>query len=124
MVGFTRDAMKYEMPRCKLKHADETERSFCKPDATALPTTGNIGPMIAWRCQNTTIAELAHNLGLWAGGYIDHPVIDTSNIHGGYDFVLMWTPRGFLESGPRPADASGASVSAPDPSGMGIFEAI
>jgi uncharacterized protein (TIGR03435 family) len=51
----------------KLKKADDSERAFCKPDVTALPTTGGQGPLIAWRCQNTTLAQLAHNLGLWAG---------------------------------------------------------
>jgi uncharacterized protein (TIGR03435 family) len=108
----------------KMKKADPSERAGCKPDPNAIPTAGNPGPMIAWTCQNTTIAEFAQNIAQWAGGYIDHPVVDTTGIPGGWDFSLYWTPRGNLQAPPRPAGAGGDVVSALDPGGLSVFEAI
>ena len=104
----------------KLKRADETERAGCKPDPGAAPVSANATPTIAYRCQNTTMAELAHNVQQWAGGYIDHPAIDATGLQGGWDFVLSWTPKQALH--PFPADTAGGVAS--DPGGLSLFEAI
>ena len=104
----------------KLKKADEAERSGCKPAPGAIPANANAGPMIAWSCQNTTMAELATNVAAWAGGYIDHPIVDLTGLQGGFDFVLMWTPRQALDNPTRPADPGLAA----DPGGLSVFEAI
>jgi uncharacterized protein (TIGR03435 family) len=108
----------------KLKKADITQRASCKQSPGAVPA--GVGPMVAWTCQNTSLAELAKNLQTWAGGYIDHPTTDRTEIAGAYDFVLMWTPRGALDASARPAEgAPGAGgVAAADPTGLSLFEAV
>jgi uncharacterized protein (TIGR03435 family) len=108
----------------KLKKAEDSERAGCKPDPGAAPVTGNPAPTIAFSCKNTTMAEFATNVQQWAGGYIDHPVVDTSGLEGGWDFTLYWTPRGALQAPPRPAGAPGDVVAAADPGGLTVFEAI
>src|SRR5262245_16825011 len=109
----------------KLKKADGSQRANCRQTPGAVPA--GVGPMIAWTCQNTTLADLAKNLETWAGGYIDHPTIDMTDIKGGYDFVLMWTPRGALDAPGRPSEGASAPAgggAAADPNGMSLFEAI
>jgi uncharacterized protein (TIGR03435 family) len=109
----------------RLKRADPTQRANCKPSPGAVPA--GVGPMVAWTCQNTSLADLAKNLQTWAGGYIDHPTTDRTEIAGTYDFVLMWTPRGALEAPARPAEGtpgSGSGGVAADPTGLSLFEAV
>ncbi len=63
---------------------------------------------------------------MWAGGYIDHPIVDLTGIPGAWNFSLYWTPRGALDA-PRPADPNqppGAPAAALDPGGMSFFEAM
>ena len=85
-------------------------------DVRNAPPIGGAGaPTIAYRCQNTTMAELAQNVQQWAGGYIDHPAVDTTGLQGGWDFVLSWTPKGALH--PAQAGDPAAGVAA-DPGGL------
>jgi uncharacterized protein (TIGR03435 family) len=105
----------------KLKKADTMERASCNPDANA-PAIGAAGaPSIAYRCQNTTMAELAEKVQQWAGGYFDHPAVDATGLEGGWDFVLSWTPKGAL----HPAQTGDPSAGiAADPGGLSVFEAM
>ena len=108
----------------KLKKANPSDRAECKPDPGAVSTTGGL-PMVAFTCQNTTIAELAKNIGQWAGAYIDHPAVDATGLEGGWNFTLSWTPRQALENASRPADgAAGATGIAADPGGITVFQAV
>jgi uncharacterized protein (TIGR03435 family) len=111
----------------KLKKADAADRANCKQDPGVVPP--NSGPMGAFTCQNTTIAELATNLPQWANAYIDHPVLDTTGLQGGFNFSLYWTPRGAFENASRPAEAGAGAVAqaaapAGDPGAITIFTAI
>ena len=99
----------------KLKKADPSERAGCKQDPGAVPATITT-PMNAFTCTNTTMAELVKNMPIWANAYVDHPVIDTSGLQGGWDFTLMWTPRGAL-----PQAQPGQAVPI-DPGGLTFFE--
>jgi len=109
----------------KLKKADASERAACKADPGAVPASAGTTPMAAMTCVNTTMADLVKNLPQWANAYIDHPVIDTTGIQGGWNFTLMWTPRGALENRPANAQpAAGGAVAASDPGGISVFEAI
>lgn len=101
----------------KLKKSDAAGRAGCKPDPGAVPASAG-GPMNAITCTNTTIAEMVKNMTQWAPAYIDHPVIDSTRLQGGFDFTVMWTPRGAL-----PAAQPGATV-ASDPGGVTFFEAV
>ena len=68
--------------------------------------------------------ELVKNLPQWAGAYIDHPVIDTTGIQGGWNFTLMWTPRAALENRPANGQPGGGAAAASDPGGISVFEAV
>jgi len=104
----------------KLKKAADNDRAGCKPDPGAIPPSVGTTPMNAITCTNTTMDELIKNLPQWAGAYIDHPVINTTGLQGGWNFTLMWTPRQALEN--RPANAQPGVAS--DPGGISVFEAV
>jgi uncharacterized protein (TIGR03435 family) len=106
----------------KMKKSDGTDRASCKQDRNAAPGGGvDNAPVIAWKCQNTSIAELADNLPNWAGGYMDHPVVDGSGVADRFDFALWWTPKAQLHPMRPEATGGGAAV---DPGGMSIFESV
>jgi uncharacterized protein (TIGR03435 family) len=107
----------------KLIRADDSERSGCKPDANAPKPVTNMGPMLS--CKNTSMAELAENLAGMASAYIDHPIVDATELQGGWNFLVGWTPKAMLQ--PQPAlntNQPGASAEASEPSGISVFEAV
>jgi uncharacterized protein (TIGR03435 family) len=108
----------------KLKKADPSERPGCRPDPGAVPPSVGTTPMNAITCTNTKMEELVKNLPQWAGAYIDHPIIDTTGLQGGWNFTLMWTPRAALESRPANGQPGGGAVAASDPGGISVFEAV
>ena len=67
-------------------------------------------PNIVVECHNLTAADIADNLRQMAGGYLDHDVIDETQLTGNYDFNLEWTGRGALA-------AKGAD-------GISVFDAV
>jgi uncharacterized protein (TIGR03435 family) len=107
----------------KLIQAEDSERSGCKPDASAPKPVTNMGPMIS--CKNTSMAELAENLARMANAYIDHPIVDATELHGGWNFLVGWTPKGMLQpqAAPNP-NQSGTIIEAPEPNGITVFEAV
>jgi uncharacterized protein (TIGR03435 family) len=108
----------------KLKKAEPSERSECKPDPGAIPANTGGVPMQAGTCTNTTIEQLVRILPQIAGAYFDHPVVDTTGLQGGWNFTFYWSPRAALEQArPAPAD-SGAATAALDPGGITIFQAL
>lgn len=52
---------------------------------------------ITVNCKNLTMAALADTLHNFAGGYLDQPVVDETNLAGAWDFTVKWTGRGQLE---------------------------
>lgn len=46
-----------------------------------------------FECHNTTMGQFADVLRTLDSGYIDHPVIDATNLPGAYDFALSYSPR-------------------------------
>jgi uncharacterized protein (TIGR03435 family) len=108
----------------KLKKAEPSERSNCRPDPSAIPANTGGVPMQAGTCTNTTIEEFVKILPQIAGAYFDHPVVDASGLQGSWNFTLYWSPRGALEQArPAPADP-GAASAALDPGGLTIFQAL
>jgi uncharacterized protein (TIGR03435 family) len=108
----------------KLTRAEESERSGCRPDADAPKPVTNMGPMIA--CKNTTMAELAQNLQQMANAYIDHPVVDSTGLDGGWDFLVGWTPKAMVHT-PQAVGIdppAGVSADASDSNGITAFEAV
>src|ERR1700678_1776730 len=52
---------------------------------------------ITVNCKNLTMSALADTLHNFAGGYLDQPVVDETNLAGVWDFTIKWTGRGQLE---------------------------
>ena len=52
---------------------------------------------ITVNCKNLTMAALADTLHNFAGGYLDQPVIDGTNLAGAWNFTIKWTGRNQLE---------------------------
>lgn len=108
--------------KSKLKEADPSSRSTCVRRA--------IDGALTLTCTNTTMEQFAKKIREVAGGYLEHPVVDLTDLKGAYDFTVTWAPRNrTLGNGPRAPDtageASGAVPVASDRStGLTVFEAI
>jgi uncharacterized protein (TIGR03435 family) len=113
----------------KMKQADEDSRTFCRQSPSAI--AGNPALTNSFTCQNTTMADFARMLRQIAGGYIDHPVIDYTELSGGWNFTLNWTARYAYDRVTRVGGGRGDSGTAPkvpvanDPNGgVSAFEAV
>ena len=111
----------------KFKKADESSRTFCKASPSAI--LGNPALTNSFTCQNTTMPDFARLLRQVAGGYVDHPVIDSTELSGGWDLTLSWTARGIFDRAVRGGRGeNGASPNVPtasDPNGaVSVFEAL
>jgi uncharacterized protein (TIGR03435 family) len=69
---------------------------------------------------------MAENLARMANAYIDHPIVDATELQGGWNFLVGWTPKGMLQSqpAPNPTPQPGAIVEASEPNGISVFEAV
>jgi uncharacterized protein (TIGR03435 family) len=101
----------------KLKSANGSENGGCQPKqqpggagGRGAPGDPASLPNIEVACHNLTAAAIADNLHQMAGGYLDHDVIDSTNLEGSFDFDIEWTGRGALA-------AKGAD-------GISIFDAV
>lgn len=104
----------------KLKQADPSTRSNCTPGNGQAGSGASALPFVSLTCQNTTMERLAEAMHLYAGGYVDHSAVDMTDLKGGYDFTITWTPRGALSSSGR-SGQPGPSETVSDPSGGTTF---
>ena len=81
----------------KLTESEGTGEGSCAP----VPPPPNSSPgapsYIAINCKSLTMAAFADTLRLFAGGYLDQPVLDGTNLAGAWDFTVKWTGRDQLE---------------------------
>jgi uncharacterized protein (TIGR03435 family) len=85
-------------------------------------------------CQNVTMEQFADHLQSFASGYVNWPVTDSTELTGGYDFTLGFSPQGYaqmLQMGRGGRGGGGAGVpggpeaEAADPGGaVTLFEAV
>jgi uncharacterized protein (TIGR03435 family) len=82
----------------KMTESQDAGEGSCIP----LPPPQNQPPgapsYITVNCKNLTMPALADTLHLFAGGYLDQPVVDETNLAGVWDFTVKWTGRGQLAS--------------------------
>ncbi len=102
--------------KAKLKEADPTTRSTCR--------FGNADGGHAYLCQNTTMAQFAAAVRNLAGGILEHPVVDLTDLKGSYDFALHWSPDAGKQAGPATNRPNNALVPADGAPGFTLFEAI
>jgi uncharacterized protein (TIGR03435 family) len=104
----------------KLKKPDASDRAGCRPDPGAIPASASGTPLIAVTCLNTTMAELIQTMPRFAGGYLDHPLVDHTGLQGGWNFTILFTPPGAVDNRPSNAQLGVAS----DPGAVSIFEGL
>jgi uncharacterized protein (TIGR03435 family) len=103
-------------PGPKLKPASGSGDPGCRPqDQGGGPGRGGPPdlaslPNAKVTCRNLTGAEIADNLHRMAGGYLDHDVIDSTELKGSWDFDLEWTAR--------------AALAAKGADGISVFDAV
>ncbi|MGA3238544.1 MAG: TIGR03435 family protein [Bryobacteraceae bacterium] len=117
----------------KMKKADPANRTGYHegpgPDGKD-PRIANpaVGRLVT--CENMTMKQLAQNLPMMAGGYIQGATVyDETGIEGAFDFTLSFSGAGMVGGagrGGRGGDGMGAgAVEAPEPSGaISLYEAI
>ena len=90
----------------KLKRAAVSEDSGCRQELAGEPggRGGPIGPAslpnMKVTCHNLTAKQIADNLRQMAGSYhntyLEHDVVDSTNLEGAWDFELEFTPIGLM----------------------------
>ena len=81
----------------KMTESEGSGDSSCVP----APPPANNPPgapfYITVNCKHLTMPALADTLHGFAGGYLDQPVVDETNLAGAWDFTIKWSPRNQLE---------------------------
>ncbi|HKD07933.1 MAG TPA: TIGR03435 family protein [Bryobacteraceae bacterium] len=113
----------------KMKKADPATRTSCKNPPPGSGTAQALSRSIV--CQNATMEQFADQLQFMASGYLPWPVTDETELKGGYDFTLNFSPQGYAQMAQmmRGRGASGgpgaSELDAADPSGaVTLFEAV
>ena len=55
---------------------------------------------------------------------MDHPVVDATDLEGGWDFTIGWTPENMLRTLPATAGAPTPIGDTAAPNGISVFEAV
>jgi uncharacterized protein (TIGR03435 family) len=98
----------------KMSAADASNRTSCKNTAAnAAKVASSVSRTFI--CQNITMAQLAEKLPQIGGGYIDHAVVDMTELDGAYDFPLNFSPMRAFKAGGEGSDPNGA---------ISLFEAV
>jgi uncharacterized protein (TIGR03435 family) len=119
-------------PKPKMKKADPSERTYCRNTQAPPGTPPALSRMIT--CQNVTMEQFADQLQSFAFGYVSWPVTDSTELTGGYDFTLGFSPPGYAQmlqmgrggrGGGGAGVPGGPEVEVADPGGaVTFFEAI
>jgi uncharacterized protein (TIGR03435 family) len=81
----------------KLKRAAESGDSGCRQQLGSAPGGRPASvPNIKFACHNLTSQAIADNLQRMPGGYVDHPVVNSTKLEGAWDFELEYTMPNLL----------------------------
>ena len=83
--------------KTKMTESESGGDGVCNPEPPPANAAPGAPSYIAVKCKSITMAALADTLHAFAGGYLDQPVVDQTNLAGAWDFTLKWTGRGQLE---------------------------
>ena len=81
----------------KMTVSEDTGDGSCTPLPPPQNAPSGAPSYITVKCKNMTMAALADTLHDFAGGYLDQPVVDETNLAGAWDFTIKWTGRGDLQ---------------------------
>ena len=70
------------------------------------------------------MADLAQSLQQMANAYIDHPVVDSTGLSAGWDFLMGWTPKAMMQPTPQSPQTAGTTTEAAVPEGITVFDAM
>jgi uncharacterized protein (TIGR03435 family) len=109
-------------PKLTESTAPASEEASCKMQ---LPTERKDGQILrSLICKNAPISALVERLPNVAPAYVDHPVVDQTELKGRYDFTLEWAPRRGGRGAVIVGGGAAGEVPAPDPDGATIFGAV
>ena len=77
----------------KMTESEGSGEGSCTPLPPPPNPPAGAPSYITVQCKNLTMAALAETLHDFAGGYIDQPVVDETNLAGTWDFTFKWTGR-------------------------------
>lgn len=80
----------------RLKAADGSGNSGCQPRQQSARRTPGEAQNTTMICRNITMADFAAEIGGMAIGYINHSVVDQTNLTGTWNFNITWTARQLL----------------------------
>jgi len=89
----------------KMKQAEESEASSLEEHHTPTDLPPGVPAYYSVTCHNRTMAQTRQMLQDFASQYLPKPVVDATDLKGGYDFDLHWTWQ-------------------PKPDGLTIFDAV
>ena len=86
-----------------MKPAADPTSGGCQYRQQAAVSAGSAAPLIHFSCSNTTMSNFAEFLHEVGTPYFNRPVVDQTNLKGGWDFDLQWSYN-------KPAGGDGTSL--------------
>jgi uncharacterized protein (TIGR03435 family) len=80
----------------KMTESDETGEGSCQPAPPPANQPAGAPSYLVAICKNMTMDGFADTLHQIAGGYVDQPIVNQTNLAGKWDITIKWTSKGDL----------------------------
>jgi uncharacterized protein (TIGR03435 family) len=80
----------------KMAESDEPGEGSCQPAPPPANQSPGAPSYLVAICKNMTMDGFAQTLRQIAGGYLDQPVVNQTNLAGNWDITVKWTGKGDL----------------------------